>query len=133
MVGFALGGLGFVQAGLLGGEVAFEFDAFAGTVLGGVAGHKALVGQGLEVLLALAGQGQGGFQFGDHGAHGGGFRQAPLLFSREARQPGGDVAPFGGQLGLGVSGVFGGPVRRQVFGVQIRGQRLPGARMSLWI
>jgi len=36
LFGFAQGGLGFLQAGLLGGQVAFEFDALAGAVLVGV-------------------------------------------------------------------------------------------------
>ena len=94
----------------MGGQVAFEFDAFAGAVLVGVARHEALGGEGLEVLFALAGDGQGGFEFADHGAHGGHFCLAALVFCREFGQAGGDVAPLGGQLGLGLGFVGGAPV-----------------------
>jgi hypothetical protein len=45
--------LGFFQAGLLCGQVAFDLDPFAHTVLAGVAGDEALVGQGFEIGFAL--------------------------------------------------------------------------------
>ena len=64
----------------------------------------------LAVLLALAGDGQGGFEFADHGAHGGHFGLAALVFCREFGQPCCDVAPLGGQLGLGLGFVGSAPV-----------------------
>ena len=123
MLGFAQGGLGFLVPGLLGGQVALKLYAFAPAVLVGVAGHEALGGERLEVLFALAGDGQRGFELGDHGAHGGRFGLAALVFGRQPGQTGGDVAPLGGQLGLGVGLVGGGPVGGDVifkgfFGVQ---------------
>ena len=54
--------------------------AFAGAVLVGVAGHEALGGERLEVLFALTGDGQSGFELADHGAHGGHFGLAALVF-----------------------------------------------------
>ena len=75
-----------------------------------MAGHKALGGEGRKVLLALAGDGHGGLELADHGAHGGHLGLAALVFGRQLGQAGGDVAPFGGQLGLGVGLVGRGPV-----------------------
>ena len=82
------------QAGALGGQVLFEFDAFAGFVLGGVAGDVALADQALEVGFALARHGHGGFEFGDGGSHGGRFSLAALGFGVEFGQLGADVFPF---------------------------------------
>ena len=103
LLGFVHRGAGLGQAGVLGGQVTLLFDAFAAAVLQGVLVDEALLGQVLQVGLALAGDGQGGFELGDALAHGGGFGAAAGVLGIQLGQAGLDVLPFGLQLSSGVA------------------------------
>ena len=71
LLGLFEGRLGLGQAGALDDEVTLKLHAFAGFVLRGVAGDKALTHQAFEVGLTRQSHGHGGLQLGNGLLHGG--------------------------------------------------------------